>query len=286
MNRTNPKETMEIAPSLRDAASTDLSVIISLKNGANHLAFTLESLISQENNTRIEVIIIDSNSSDAPYYVAQEYASKGLQIIFHSSYDNSIYEAWNKAIEISKSPYLTFVGAGDIILKDSLKKLLKYLEANEDIDILTSQSIDVYPNGFEIIRGKPYSKAVFSRIFSINHTGVIYKKKLFRKFGNFSQDYRYSSDYEFLLRVSSLAKFGYLKIIVSKYIYGGASSSSMAPLIESYNIRKRYNAIPKKENRLILLRSVISFLAINFIIRYSSNKVSRRLLLLLSRKPS
>lgn len=286
MNSTNPKEATEIAPSLLPAASSDLSVIISLKNGANYLACTLESLISQRNYKQIEVIVIDSNSSDAPYFVAQEYIKKGLLVIFHSSYDNSIYEAWNKAIAISKSPYLTFVGAGDILLKDSLIKLLKYLEANEDIDILTSQSIDVYPNGFEVLRGKPYSKTDFSKIFSINHTGVIYKKSLFRKFGNYSQDYRYSSDYEFLLRVSSLAKFGYLKITVSKYIYGGASSSSIAPLIETYNIRKRHNAISKKENRLILVRSVASFLVINFIIKYSSNRVSRYLLSLMARKSS
>jgi hypothetical protein len=137
--------------------------------------------------------------------------------------------------------------------------LVDAIDGEADFDILSSQSRNIYSNGVVEVRGAQFKYADFSKFFSINHSGTLYRKSLFDTFGNFDARYRCSGDYEFLIRICKRARFGYLNYIVSDYLVGGISSSSTLPLKETFAIRKKYKTVSLFENWALLLKGTGSF---------------------------
>jgi glycosyltransferase involved in cell wall biosynthesis len=236
-----------------------LDIIIALKNNSKELALTLESIRAQSVINEINIIVVDCNSIDDPKSIVDAYANC-FSISFLSEYDTGIYNAWNKAIRLSQSSWVTFFGAGDIFTDNALLKMLDYADNNPSMQIISSKTKNFYNNKRARVSGKPFKYSEFSTYFSINHSGLMYKREVFNRFGNFNENYKSSSDYEFLLRSSPYLKFGFLDFVVSEYSYGGISSSSYLPLIETYKIRKKYRTVSPIKNSFLFLYGCFAFM--------------------------
>lgn len=232
-----------------------ITVVISLKNNAAGLRETLDSLASQSARDGFCVLVIDSNSSDFPIDVVRAFRDR-LRIEFHSAFDAGIYNSWNKALAHVKTPWLTFFGSGDTFCEGAADALIGAVANDPAYDIISSKTCNVFADGSTQIRGSRFDAVEFGRYFSINHSGTLYRRTIFDDYGNFDERYRSSGDYEFLLRVHSRMRFGYIDQVISNYLVGGISSSSTTPLRETYAVRKRYKTVGALENRLLYLRGL------------------------------
>ena len=237
-----------------------VTFIIAIKNDSQKLDNTIQSIVNQINQSysNIEILVIDCNSLDNPFDIISKYARE-VNIRFISEYDSGIYNAWNKAIKLSKGRWITFFGAGDLLMPNALSTLENFsLDVDNDCYVISSKSIIEYKNGNRRVAGDFFIQEKFERLFTTNHAGLLYRSNIFNKFGNFNERYKTAADYEFLLRVGRFIKFGYLDFIVSLYPYGGISSNSINPLKEAYHIRSKLSNISTIENFYLLLYGICS----------------------------
>ena len=237
-----------------------LTIVIALKDDALLLRSTLDSISSQEGLDDIKVIVMDCNSIDDPYSVVSSFKNQ-LDITYFSEYDSGIYSAWNKSLKHSKSEWVTFLGAGDLLLLNAIVELKKISRDIKSPTVISSKSQIIYGNGTKKVSGKEYKLDEFSLYFTTNHSGLLYSRKIFYMYGNFNEKYKSASDYEFLLRIGTKINFRFLDRVISEYPYGGISSNSINPLIEIYNIRKKHTNIRWYKNVYIFL---YGYLALNY----------------------
>lgn len=100
-----------------------VSVIIPLYNASEFLSTTLNSVLNQS-YSNIEVIIIDDNSTDDSFKIAQEFQPN--KFIVTKNKGKGACAARNYGFELSTGDYIQYLDADDIL---SLNKIEKQLEA-------------------------------------------------------------------------------------------------------------------------------------------------------------
>lgn len=202
-----------------------LSIITPTKNSEKFISDTIESVLSQ-NFKKYEHIILDNLSSDNTLQNIKKFRNKKIKII--SEKDNGIYYAMNKAANLSKGKFLTFLNSDDFILDKHFFKNAYSILNKRKYDILYSNII-YKENLFK------FSRKYITGDFNINlnklgwhipHPGTIIRKDFFFKSGMFSTNYKISSDFDFFIKSQNNLKtnFYYYNNFTIKMSPGGASS--------------------------------------------------------------
>ena len=119
------------------------SIIIPYFNGYKTIDRCIESIYSQRiDSKKIEIIIIDDSSTDN---ISSKHADKltnthigggnNLKIIHHD-YNRRQGGARNTGIRHARGEFLFFVDCDDVLLPNTLSKIITELEKNPDLDIL------------------------------------------------------------------------------------------------------------------------------------------------------
>lgn len=214
-----------------------ISIITSTLNAANSLQKTIDSIRAILTD-EIEWIIVDGNSTDGTINIINKNKEIFSQIIIES--DAGIYDAWNKGIKKANGDWICFVGAGDILLSNFLK-YRAFLQTFSDSNLIYSLVEVVSSSGkkIKLLGDNKYDKTKFIHYMTIPHVGTLHSSKLFRIHGLFNISFRYSGDYEFLLRCGEDLKPAFLNVVTAKMLYGGVSESCVA-LKETFYIQKTY----------------------------------------------
>ena len=102
------------------------SIIVVTLNNADGLKRTLQS-VSALRYLCFEVVVIDGASTDTTKTVVEGFSE--FITVFVSEKDNGIYNAQNKGLEASVSPYLLFLNSGDYLRENNvLEKVFPYLD--------------------------------------------------------------------------------------------------------------------------------------------------------------
>lgn len=219
-----------------------VSIITVCRNEVNSIEQTIKSVLEQDYSS-IEYIVLDGLSTDGTINIINKYNN---QIeIFVSEKDKGIYDAMNKAIDLSKGEILFFLNANDTFFNTHIvsSAISKMNSTGSDLaygDIMTTGN---HKNSGQIIKFNKVNKW-FLLQDTICHQAIFTKKELYIKYGKFDLHYRIAADYEWLLRVliKNKAQTSYLNMIISNYSLDGVSNN---PNIRN-NILKEYRQISKK----------------------------------------
>ena len=107
-----------------------LSVIIPVKNGSATLASCLESIIHQKCNFLIEILVIDSGSSDSSIDIAESYGARVLRI---ESLDFNHGLTRNYGISAASGKFLFFTVQDAKLSDDSILQRMMDWFLNDDI---------------------------------------------------------------------------------------------------------------------------------------------------------
>ena len=109
------------------------SVIIPVYNVEKYLEECLNSVINQTLKD-IEIICINDGSTDNSLKILEEYAQKDDRFVILNQENQGQGIARNKAIDIAKGEYISFVDPDDWIELDALEKLYNYFkETNAEV---------------------------------------------------------------------------------------------------------------------------------------------------------
>jgi len=226
-----------------------ISVITVVFNGEDHIARTIESVISQTYK-HVEYIIIDGKSTDSTLEVVARFEGVGKVI---SEPDSGLYDAMNKGLIQATGDYVWFLNSGDQIFnKDTVENMVAGLAEKPgtgmpDIIYGGTMIIDEQQNEVGDRRLKPPEKLSwksFQQGMVVCHQSIIVKRELAPEY---NLDYRLSADIDWVIRASKdAANIHNSELILSRFLEGGLTRHNIkAGLKERFRIMTRfYGLIP------------------------------------------
>ena len=181
-----------------------ISLIMSVYNGEDYLAETVESVLCQT-FTEWEFIIINDCSTDNTSKILSDYESKDSRIKVHTNETNlRLPSSLNKALSLAKGKYIARMDADDICMPDRLQKQYDFMEANPNVDLSSCRFLTlkngVYSSGG--CGGKGDSESIEALLLVTNpilHPGIIAKADVIKELG-YDKNFTCTEDMELWTR--------------------------------------------------------------------------------------
>lgn len=244
-----------------------ITIITVVYNGEQHIADCIESVLAQS-YPDIEYILIDGNSTDGTYHIAQQYKDQ-LSILL-SEPDQGMYDALNKGIALATGEVIGILNADDMLANDLvIAEVAKKIEA-VNVDALYGDLNYVAPDNISRILRKWRSSKAKPADLALGwmpaHPTLYIRSELFKRLGGYQLNYGSAADYELMLRflykhrISSV----HLPMLMVNMRNGGMSNQSLkhryAAMQNDY-AALRHNQIPLPLLALLLkkLRKIRQF---------------------------
>jgi glycosyltransferase involved in cell wall biosynthesis len=189
-----------------------ISVIINTFNRAHYLKQSISSVLTQSYND-FELIVWDDGSTDSTSNVVSNFNDE--RIVYIKNKHIGQYQSRNKALDIARGIYISFLDSDDYFLSNKLEFQYRAI-FNNDFDCCLSNYylLDEYTNikkkGYFIKKKSGEILNEISKNYQHNCLSTLFfKKKIIQKYKiKFIEKYKIISDKDFIL---NLAKFGKIK---------------------------------------------------------------------------
>ncbi len=146
-----------------------LSIIVPVYNTEKHLKKCFDSIINQ-NNSEIEVVVINDGSTDNSETIIKEYTDKYKDIFKYYKKDNTgVADTRNFGIEKATGEYLMFLDSDDYIDKKLYDNIKKYIDENVELIKYKMQRVDENDKLLEIVPGATFDEITgeegFNRLY-------------------------------------------------------------------------------------------------------------------------
>lgn len=230
-----------------------ISVITSIYKSSRFIRHFLQDIKRQSIFNECEFLLLDADSPDNEILAIEPYLSFS-NIKYFNIGKTSVYEAWNKGIELSTSNLLTNWNTDDRRAYDSLQKQVEFLENNLYSDVCYGQTIISYKENelFELCDSKEIYPAYEGTlknqlIHNSPHCLPVWRKSIHTRFGLFDTSYFSAADYDMWFRVlKGGGKLNKLEITTGIYYRNPDGISSNKKTLEKainevISIRHKYN---------------------------------------------
>jgi GT2 family glycosyltransferase len=241
-----------------------VSVIIPTYNRLGKLKNAVESVLSQTYEN-YEIIIVNDAGEDVTR-VINEFNNGKLKLL-NSSMNKGLAAARNIGIKAAKGEYIAFLDDDDIFYKNHLQVAINNLDSLNKV-IYTDAVRKTYLKDGEkyILQSEtvPYSidydrnKVLIGNIAPVNC--FVFEKSLIEKAGTFDESLPVLEDWEFWLRLSTIANFKHIKentVEVNWYNDGSTLTSSKA---EEFGKTRNliYNKYENEINKIQNLNDIVN----------------------------
>lgn len=184
-----------------------VSVITSIYKSSKFLFDFLKDVKRQSIFPKSEILLLDANEDDEDYKIIEPFLAY-RNFKYHRIGKCSIYEAWNKGIELSSSDILTNWNTDDRRSYNSLYKQVEFLENNPDIDLCYGQVYETHKENdiFEFTKSQilwPIFDGTLENLLKHNspHCFPVWRKCIHKRFGLFNINYNFAADYDMWFRI-------------------------------------------------------------------------------------
>lgn len=220
-----------------------VTVGVALYNHEKYILKCLESIINQS-YSNIELIIIDDGSPDNSYLIAknylEKYSDKNITLITRKN--KGMCNTLNEIAKLSKGKYISFIGSDDFWFLNKIEDQVNYLESNDNITLVHSNSIKVDANNKEIgfldyssklNSGNIYESIIYGK-GGINTPSHLYKTSIYKEIGYYDNTLKFE-DTDFWLRLTKKHLIGYINKNHSYYRWHGENLSDSKNMLTFYN---------------------------------------------------
>jgi glycosyltransferase involved in cell wall biosynthesis len=198
-----------------------VSAIVSTYNSEKFIRCKIDDLIGQTIFNDLEIIIINSGSTQKEDSIIGEYLVKYPNIKYiRTEKRETIYKAWNRGIKIATGQFITSSNTDDRLKNDALEILSNTLIKNSDIVMVyADQYLSNIPN-------QPFADSEKNKLIKFPDYNYIYQlerciigsQQMWRSSIHFDEDiwfneeYEVCGDHEFELIISEKSKIKHLPI--------------------------------------------------------------------------
>jgi glycosyltransferase involved in cell wall biosynthesis len=201
-----------------------ISIITPIYNAEKTLERTIKSVLSQQNQSELEYIIIDGGSTDGSIEIVKRYSDKIN--IFISEKDRGVYDAMNKGLSLATGDVVGIINGDDWYNEGTFKIVEDIFNSNRsNVDILYSP-IDNYLDNKYINTFSPGNLEHLTLKFVLNHPSCFVRKSVYKQVGLFNTSYLIAADYDLIFRAYiSGASFHYVDIALASYSLNGMTGN-------------------------------------------------------------
>ena len=233
-----------------------ISIVMSTYNESEkELKEAIDSMLNQTMGDFEFIIVIDNPNNDRHKEILSNYEKKDERIkILCNDSNIGLAKSLNIGIDFAKGKYIARMDADDISEPNRLEKELDFLENNTDIDILSTNKIDIdeFGNVVNIASSLPTNDKKIKRILKvtsvITHSAAVFKKEKIEKIGKYRPFFA-SQDYDLWLRASYYGlKFAIIDEPLIKYRVRQNNISNTNPL-KQYLLKEYIQVLNDKREK-------------------------------------
>lgn len=257
-----------------------ISVCILTYNHEKYIEECIESVISQEVEASLEIIIGDDCSTDNTRNIISKFAEKYPAIVFPIFHDKNIGGVNNQksVIKMATGDYIAHLDGDDFWFPGKLKRQLNFLESHSECAAVycNTKVIDVNNNTIGVFNNKQPEIFDINYLLEngnfLNHSSLFYIAMLKDEFINLQVDFM---DYQINLILASIGKLGYLNDFLVAYRW--QSSSSVLKNSSLYIEKLLFNAIFSVDVSKVRFQSFINCICISFLTILKSGVLNKRI---------
>lgn len=205
-----------------------VSLITVTKNSSATIVDTLNS-VKNQTYKNIEYIIIDGLSTDNTIEIIN--SSNTIIDKFLSEKDDGIYHAMNKGLSLATGDIIGFLNSDDIFADNEvIQKIVEAFEKNQ-VECVYSNIYyrDHYNNIKRVWKAGKFNNLSFYLGWMPPHPTFWVDKSVYKKYGGFDLRFKFSGDYEIMLRflLKHKIKWHFLDEFTVIMKTGGASNASI-----------------------------------------------------------
>lgn len=177
-----------------------LSIVIPSFNQGDYIEETILSIVNQQRND-VEIIVLDGGSTDNSVDIIKKYQQ--FLSYWQSCKDNGQSDAINQGFRLSKGEYVTWLNSDDILLPNTLDKIIPFLKSNKTYNFFLGNVLWMDKTG-TIIRANKVEKEnkYWNKQFLFSNGGpsAFMRKSTLEQIGNLREDFSYMMDTELWYR--------------------------------------------------------------------------------------
>ncbi|SMO60641.1 glycosyltransferase family 2 protein [Solitalea koreensis] len=236
-----------------------LSVITIVYNGADLIARTMKSVLSQT-YSNIEYIIVDGASTDNTLdLIKKQEAQIALWV---SEKDKGIYDAMNKGLELATGDYILYMNAGDqFFANDTVEKIFAK-DPKADIYYGDTLIVDDEGNSLGPRRLRPPQQLNWKSFrygMLVCHQSFVVRRSLAPAY---DLHYKIAADIDWCINCLKDAKtIINTEIFIARYLSGGASwQNQKQALKERFDLmQKHYGTVSVITSHVVIAARYIKF---------------------------
>jgi glycosyltransferase involved in cell wall biosynthesis len=198
-----------------------VSAVMPTYNMAPYIAAAIDSVLAQEFQDW-ELIIVDDGSTDDTCTVLSRYTDSRIRV-HRCAANRGRAAARNLGIGLARGRYIAICDSDDISLPDRFSQQVAFLDANPDVDVVSSDLKFFW--GQEPPRARtvfPETPEAIRRRFLRGHMGIAHgacmlRSACFEQFGLYCEDLRSAEDFELFLRMQPEGRFFRLPQVLLLY---------------------------------------------------------------------
>ena len=193
----------------------------------------LDSVLSQQHEHELELIVIDAGSTDGTLDVLERYRKQIALLV--SEPDRGIYDGMNKGIAMATGDVVGILNADDrysdpLVLRDAMDAF-----SSEDIDACYGDLVYTNEAGKMVRYWKGGDRRRWRLGWMPPHPTFFVRRRVYERYGAFDLRYPISADYELMLRL--MLKHGievrYLDRVLVNMAPGGNSGGSLSTIVKA-----------------------------------------------------
>jgi cellulose synthase/poly-beta-1,6-N-acetylglucosamine synthase-like glycosyltransferase len=201
----------------------EVSVVMSVYNGAHYLRAAVESVLDQQ-GVAFEFVIVNDGSTDESPAILAEYAARDPRLRVVHQENTGLTQALIRGCREARGEFIARQDADDISLPRRLAGLANLLRSDRRLTFVSSHVDVVGPNGERLLTHMPPSdpqkatKLLFDgKSGPPGHGSVMFRRNIYETVGGYRAEFYFAQDCDLWLRLGEQGLLGYVPEVLYQY---------------------------------------------------------------------
>jgi glycosyltransferase involved in cell wall biosynthesis len=194
-----------------------VSVIIPCYNREPFIAATIESVLTQT-WPKIELIVVDDGCTDGSRAILESYGERLILLEHPGRINRGQSAAINLGLRQCRGEFVAILDSDDLFVPEKIEKQVHYLDSHPETGLVYANGKAIDEHGKELypiffgghIPPSGPEKVLEDCVFNLPSNSLV-RKSVFEKAGFFDESLRSAQDHDMVIRITEVAKVGYIE---------------------------------------------------------------------------
>ena len=192
----------------------EVSIVMSVYNGASRLAATLDSILTQE-EVALEFIVVNDGSTDTSGRILNDYASRDSRLRIIHQENTGLTRALIRGCDAARGEFIARQDAGDVSLPGRLARQRVILDAEPAVVMVSCATRFVGPSDEELYMVAQLSEELEKGLRQLtiekvrgpsHHGSTMFRRSTYEQVGGYRAAFPVAQDLDLWMRVSEVGR--------------------------------------------------------------------------------